>query len=459
MSLGGGMSPAGGTSFGGGPFAGSGPGAGQSGLWDRADSLLLGTSFEWSLAGSPQEAAGDEASLEGRPLRWSLWGRAGAVSFDGRPDAGNRYGGQLRTGYIGIDVDAGRWLAGVALARSWSDSDYSFGGGDADFERGRLETTLTAVLPYGRWKLSEKSEAWGVLGMGRGEAAHVAGDALDHRETSDLSMWMAAGGLRHELASRRGYDLALRADGGLARLETADGAQDVDGLDAGSWRARVGLEASRGWLVGENLLTPFLELAGRYDGGDAASGAGLELAGGARYGAARFQLEARGRVLALHSDSGYREKGVSLTAVMNPREDGSGLSLAFGPRWGAMTGGAETLWRDHMPRPRTAGRAPAAGVDAALGYGLPMLPRLGGVLTPFAEARFSGGARQYRLGGRFAIAPTQLDAELAAERSESAFSPPNDRFGFLLRWSFGGRPGGPNFPRAPGTDPQAAGQR
>ena len=442
----------GGMSFGSGPFAAGGPGAGRAGLWDQADSLLLGTSFEWSLAGSPQEAAGDEASLEGRPLRWSLWGRAGVVSFDGRPDSGSRYGGELRTGYVGIDVDAGKWLAGVALARSWSDSDYSFGGGEADFERGRLETTLTAVLPYGRWKLSEKSEAWGVLGMGRGEAAHVAGDARDRRETSDLSMWMAAGGLRHELASRRGYDLALRADGGLARLETADGAQDVDGLDAGSWRARVGLEASRGWLVGENLLTPFVELAGRYDGGDAASGAGLELAGGARYGAARFQLEARGRVLALHSDSGYREKGLSLTAVMNPREDGSGLSLAFGPRWGAMTGGAETLWQDHMPRPRTGGHAPEAGMDAALGYGLPLLPRLGGVLTPFAEARFAGGVRQYRLGGRFAIAPIRLDAELAAERSESASRPPNDRFGFLLRWSFGGRPRGQGLPEAPGTD-------
>ena len=379
-------------------------------------------------------------------------------------DEGSRYGGELRTGYVGIDVDAGKWLAGVALARSWSDSDYSFGGGEADFERGRLETTLTAVLPYGRWKLSEKSEAWGVLGMGRGEAAHVAGDALDQRETSDLSMWMAAGGLRHELASRRGYDLALRADGGLARLETADGAQDVDGLDAGSWRARVGLEASRGFQVGENLLTPFLELAARYDGGDAASGAGLELAGGARYGDARFQLEARGRMLALHSDSGYREKGVSLTAQMNPREDGSGLSLALGPRWGATAGGADTLWRDHMPRPRTGRRAPEAGMDAALGYGTPDAARPG--RGPHALRRGEVLRRRQTVpgsGARFAIAPIRLVAELAADRSESAFNSPNDRFGFLLRWSLGGRPeerglpGAPKAPGTPGTDSQTAG--
>ncbi|MYD86928.1 MAG: autotransporter outer membrane beta-barrel domain-containing protein [Acidobacteria bacterium] len=310
------------------------------------------------------------------------------------------------------------------MSRGSSESDYSFGGGDADFERGRLDTSLTTLHPYARWRLSGGDEVWTVLGLGWGDATHTTGDAADLSESSDLSMWMAAGGLRKALAAFRGFDLALRADAGLAELKTDGGSRAVDGLSAGSWRMRAGVEASRSWQVaGGGVLTPFTELAGRYDGGDGASGMGIEVAGGARYGNARFQVEARGRMLALHNESGYEESGVSVSARMAPRETGEGLSMEFGPRWGAPVGGAETLWQEQLPQHQRGAFGPAGGpgahgVDAALGYGF-LVPGVNGLLTPFAEAAFAGQGRRYRLGTRFLVAPLELQLELAAEQVEA----------------------------------------
>ncbi len=336
-------------------------------------------------------------------------------------------------GYIGADVRAGRWLAGLAISRGSSDSDYSFGG--ADYQRGRLETSLTTVHPYGRWKLSGGDEVWAMLGLGSGEATHTTGDAADRPERSDLSMWMAAGGLRKALAAFRGIDLSLRADGAVAELETDGGSQAVDGLSAGSWRMRVGVEASRNWAVGEGkLLTPFVELGGRYDGGDGATGGGLEVAGGARYGDSRFQLEARGRMLALHASSGYKESGIALTARMTPKEGGEGLSLEIGPRWGAPVNGGQTFWREDMPGQQGIAFA-EDGMDAVAGYGF-LVPGMYAVLTPFAEARVAGSGGQYRLGVRFSIAPIDLHLELAGEerRLGTADAPPER--GILLNARF-----------------------
>ena len=72
------------------------------------------------------------------------------------------------------------------------------------------------------------------------------------------------------------------------------------------------------------MLAPFVEVAGRRDGGDGLAGTGLEIADGVRYAASRLQIEARGRLLTLHTEAGVQERGLSLTARRNPEPDGSG---------------------------------------------------------------------------------------------------------------------------------------
>ncbi|MYJ74549.1 MAG: hypothetical protein F4089_05355, partial [Gammaproteobacteria bacterium] len=415
------------------PFARDGARFAGNASWGAP---LYGSAFEWS-PGMRQAASGTSAPQGGR--RWTVWGRGDVQSFNGGPQPGAGYDGELRSAYLGIDAQGDNLLAGVALSRSTSDSEYHFGGGEADYERGRLETTLTAAYPYARLRLSEHTEGWAMLGVGQGEASHARDHAPESRETSDLVLRMAAAGLRHAVTHASGLGLAARADAGTTRLATDDGDQVVDGLSADTWRVRLGLEASLRFGLGDRsrALAPFLETALRADGGDGAAGTGIEFAGGLRYRAPRAEVELRGRTLRLNDADfaeDHEESGLSLNMTVRPRDSGRGVSLTLGPYWGAPTRSTGVLWQDAMPR--TFGPTPAqtqAGFNARLGYGL-FAPRIGGLLTPFVETgrtnrgeqRLAAGARWHRTGtdsDRFV-----LDGGVAAEYTVySALAPPDWR--------------------------------
>ena len=105
---------------------------------------------------------------------------------------------------------------------------------------------LTALYPYARWTFPDGLELRGVLGAGTGETRHWPGGGAA-REKSGLRMYMASLGARRALPAAAGIDLAARGDASLSRLETGAGPDHIDGLSADTWRARLGLEASRGW--------------------------------------------------------------------------------------------------------------------------------------------------------------------------------------------------------------------
>ena len=385
----------------------------------EAGEFLYASAFSLTL-GAP------EGSGAPSPPLWSVWGRGDFGSFAGRPEPGTRYEGELRTGWLGIDARAGPWVAGLAVSRGTGEADYGFEDGGVPV-RGRSETTLTALHPYGRWTLPGGLELSGVLGAGRGEARH----RLDGNEpeTSGLSMRMGSVGLRHELPRLAEVRLAARADASLVRMETGDGPDHADGLTADSWRARLGLEASRHIaLDGETAFTPFAEAAGRRDGGDGLTGSGLELAGGLRYTAPRLHLEARGRRLAAHSEEGAEESGVSVTARVGAGAHGRGLSLSLAPRWGAGTGeplgGTSALWREELPKGAPGAGAPETGaLDLRVGYGF---GHFGGRFTGTPNLGFGtsdGGARDYRLGWRLTPAVrgyAGFEVNVDATRREAA---------------------------------------
>ena len=306
-----------------------------------ADALMRATAFSWTLG-----AAEEDKGLDPFALRWAVWGRGDFGSFEGRPDGISSYRGETRTGWLGVDAREaprgssggsgrpGRWVAGLALSRGTSKTDYTL-----EDETGRIETDLTALWPYGRWTFANGLELRGMLGAGRGEARHTADDG-ETREKSRLRMWTGSAGLRRPLPPLAGIDLAARGDVSLARMQTAKGNGDeeqaVDGILADAWRLRGGVEASRLIAFDDgSTLTPFVETAARRDGGDGVTGTGIEVAGGVRVAAERFQIEARGRWLAAHSEKGAEERGVSVTARAGPGAQGRGLSVALSPRWGA----------------------------------------------------------------------------------------------------------------------------
>ncbi len=179
-------------------------------------------------------------------------------------------------------------------------------------------------------------------------------------------------------------------------------------------------------------LEPFLESAVRRDGGDGLTGNGVEHLAGLRFTSSRLQIEARGRLLAVHTVDGAKEEGVSLTARLSPRQDGAGLSMSLSPQWGAPTGAADALWQERMPR-LPGSQVGSRTVAADVGYGV-LLVR--GVLTPFAAARVAGYGRRVRLGTRFAASQADLGFELSGERREAVAAEAAHAVRFDLRYGF-----------------------
>ena len=350
--------------------------------------------------------------------RWTMWGAGDLQSFDGEVGSGSSYAGQPLNSWLGVDVSAGRLLAGVAVSRSTGEMEYAFRdpGASASGD-GRLETRLLQAHPYLRWTAG-RTRVWGQGGVGRG-TAKLSRSVTGATEEGSLRLLVGLAGVRRELGTAGGTALALRADLGGARLQAEGGTGVLDDLSATVYRSRLGLELSR--RVG--MATPFFEFGGRYDGGSGATGAGLELAGGVRVADARSRIgvEAQGRVLALHSAAGYRESGVSLTARFTPSGGERGLGLEVQPVWGAPAHGAQALWADHelgALRPESGGGA----MVARMRYGF-------GLLSPFTEVTWSEAlSRMLRAGVRVGRFGEAVEIELAGSRQATEGGGPSYRF-------------------------------
>ena len=324
--------------------------------------------------------------------------------FFDRDSVNERYDGDLVAGYLGVDVWLNeRWLIGVAASRMGVKADYGLESGS-----GELDLTMTGIHPYVRYAPDERSELWVILGAGTGGIGNRR-EGVAARESSDVKMYMGAAGGRLALApgALGGIDVAFLSDVGFGALESdaGTGLEAVDNLGVETWRARIGVEGSYTLALADSkTLTPFLEVSGRYDGGGGDGDTGVEVAGGLSYADPKsgFGVEARANMLALYSQSDYREHGASLTASLTPKRGGEGLSLAVTPRVGRQARGADVLWRDD-PFAVVNGSTDAAemSLDARVGYGV-SVPALKGMLTPFGEVRlWDGDGRRMRAGVRF----------------------------------------------------------
>ena len=386
------------------------------------DYLLRTSSFAY--------APGDHGSTGG--IRWTVWGAGDLRNFQGEPDTGASYDGNLRTAYLGFDVAASRnWTAGIALSHATGQSDY-----DVTVASGSLESRLASVLPYVRWICGTGlSEAWSIVGLGAGEVE--VEDA-----TSDLSMRMAMVGMRTRLAGAGGVGLDVVGDAGLVRLSTS-GSESASLSDIASdvRRVRIGLEGSRSTkLAGGTTITPYGQLAGRYDGGAGQTGQGLEVSGGLRLSGGRLGINAQGRFLAVHTVDGYSENGISLVASLSPGAGGTGLSVSVAPRIGAGTGDTGMMWRERpLEGASVSGRRKARALRAEVGYGL-AYPSMGVLMTPFGEMYIPGDdRRQMRLGAR--LTPSGADSggaslELSGARIDRHGGASDHRIGLLARRSF-----------------------
>ena len=300
---------------------------------------------------------------------------------------------------FGADYARGPVVAGLSLSNSRGLGEYAGVAG------GQVASSVTGLYPWLGYKMTERVTVWGVAGYGTGGLLLTpdSGQALE----SGLSMAMAAAGTRGELVAggASGFELAFKADAlwvGTA-IDGVDGpAGRLKATDAAITRFRTGLESSRGYtLAGRLSLTPSVEVGLRHDGGDAETGAGMDVGAGLVVSDAGTGLavDVRVRTLLVHQDEDFSERGVAVSLSYNPTPSTPlGFLARVAPSWGGQAmSGAEALWgRETMAGMAHLGVAQGNSLDAEVGYGLPMGTRFMG--TPKLGLRTSEYGQDYRLG-------------------------------------------------------------
>ena len=381
--------------------------------------LLASSSFH--LAAAPAGAHIDDGG------RWSLWGRGAWSQFEGTEDD-LKLDGKVLTATAGADYEQDRLLAGLAVS-------YSSGSGTYDQpsmeESGKLGTTLLGVHPYVRLTLHQRLAVWGLFGYavhGTLTLDREGADAIDTGTGLVMGAFGARGTLV-EAAHSGGFELAARTDGLLLRAHS-DEAEGLAASAAEVQRLRLLLNASYvGVRLGGGVLTPALEVGGRYDGGDAETGAGLVVGGSLAYTVPAWglSLAGSGRGLLVHEHDGFREWSAGGSLRLDPGTPGRGLALSVQPSWGTATAATgEHLWSlpDASAQAANAGSSPDARLAAELSYGTDAFGG-GGVLTPYAGLALAGnGERTWSLGSRLRVDPG-LSLSLLATRAEPAGTAPN----------------------------------
>ena len=375
--------------MGGVPPLGAGPAGGPHG----------GGFLQMGLGGGDLLTGSDFAmNRESRGGILSFWSRGAQSRFSGREGALS-LGGDVRTTMFGADYAKGPVVAGLSLSNSRGLGEYAGAAG------GQVASSVTGLYPWLGYKMTERVTVWGVAGYGTGGLLLTpdGGQALE----SGLSMAMAAAGTRGELVAggASGFELAFKADAlwvGTA-IDGVDGpAGRLKATDAAVTRFRTGLEGSRAYaLAGRLSLTPSLEVGLRHDGGDAETGAGMDVGAGMVLSDAGTGLavDVRVRTLLVHQDEDFSERGVSLSLSYNPTPSTPlGFVARVAPSWGGQAmSGAEALWgRETMAGMAQGGVAQGNRLDGEVGYGLPVGRRFVG--TPRIGFSTSEYGQDYRVG-------------------------------------------------------------
>ena len=371
----------------------------------------------------------------------SVWSRSSRSYFSGMEDALS-LNGDVRTTMLGADYRRGPLTVGLSVGRTLGLGGY--GGQSA----GQMTTSMTGFYPWLGYQVNDRVSVWGVTGYGTG-ALSLTPDGQTALETG-MSMAMTAAGTRGELVGSRatgGFALAFKADELWvgAATELLDGAAGrLNASEAGVTRVRTALEGSRGFTVGGRVsLTPSVEVGLREDGGDAETGAGMDVGGGLVFTdtGTGLSLDVRVRTLVVHQAEGFTDRGMSLSFGWDPTPSSPlGLTARVAPSWGGQaTGGSEALWRSQMAYGAGAHRMYGAGgqVNAEVGYGLPLGARFVG--TPRVGLTTSQHGRDYRVGYTLGVLDQggmQLELGVDAQRRESPMAGGADN-GVLARAGIG----------------------
>ncbi|MBF2755246.1 MAG: autotransporter outer membrane beta-barrel domain-containing protein, partial [Gammaproteobacteria bacterium AqS3] len=384
------------------------------------------SSFSYALGPNTQGGSG-----------WSVWGRFDTRDFSGSTAGNAEFDGSQSGFWLGLDTNTNERISfGLALGSAGADSAYMLGSAS-----GSLDTTMTTALPYLEFKSEDGSTARVILGLGSGEVTLV--QAGQSEISADVSMELMAISGSWPLARRGSSTLSWTSDLGISSLQPDTGPEPnaLDGLDVTSTRFRGGMELEHDGLGSTWKTAPRFGLSLRYDGGDGATGTGIELSAGLqmRSSEERYSLDISLRTLGLHSAEDLSDTSASVEFRLNSQPSGEGMSFALGPYWGAAED--DLLDRDEAFRLDQADishrrqRQQQRGVAAKLAYGI---RGLGGMLEPYSEYDFTSGeygSLRQVAGVRFSRFDT-LELRLFSERQVSGQGPVRSRLRVELQRLF-----------------------
>ena len=337
----------------------------------------------------------------GKPSPWALWGQGNASGFSGSED-NISLNGRVFSAFLGVDHHLkNNMTLGLALSHSAGEIDYNAPDGDA----GTIDLTLNSLIPYAHYAAHTGLDIWGMGSAGWGKA-----DVKDqfHEVQTDISMMMGALGMQNPVAQMGDIALSVKGDAFILGIGS-DAREKLTLTKADVQRVRFALQGETDHAMSEtSLLTPRLELGGRWDGGSADTGVGAEIGGGLAYlhTPSGWGLEARGRYLFAHQDADFEDWGTSLNLRFDPGSRSRGLWLTVVPQWGQPNSQANALWDNAQMLNMAMGNS-GSGIglqphhlDMEIGYGLPIKT---GLFTSYSGMSKSMGAMHYRLGSRLEI--------------------------------------------------------
>ncbi len=331
---------------------------------------------------------------------WSIWGQGAFTRMNGR-DGALSLRSDVSTMLVGADyVWSQGWMAGLLAAHSWDQGTY-----DTPTESAPASSRFTGFYPYVSFQTGAGSQAWMLLGLGRGDTElKTIESGIDATLVAALVALGLTGTLTGSTTLRLGYEVD-------AFWAIADGEY---GSDLGVRRIRAGVEGSLRLGSG---MEPYIEAALRQDGGDAETGMGMELGGGVRWLRSRLHAEFRGRTLVLHTDEGVQEWGV-MGSIEYGNPGGLGPSMRVQPLWGNVYGG--NLWRE-APLHSMSLASSNQRVEMELGYGTPIRKSLGQSIVGMT---IDPNMRAYRVGYNLRLSQGfQFSVATTARTTEANWTP------------------------------------
>ena len=374
----------------------------------------------------------------------TLWGQGDYRNLSSSDARGLEWDGDLVTGQVGADALLQPDLR-AGLAVSWSEGDFDYTDRtDGDPFSGDYTSRMMSVHPYLTWWSPAGLDVWATGGYGQGEIEIKDEEAGTH--TSDTTLRLASVGasgllpIGDALIAGGTTTLRVKAQASVAQMKVEGNGSLLEEQTIEAQRLRLALEGSHErTLASGGSLTPSFEVGLRHDGGDGATGTGLELGGGLRYVAPALGLtvEGRGRVLAAYEED-YEEWGASGLIRLDPGLDRQGLSFSLVPSYGQTASGVQRLWDQGLTQGSTQGpsatQAPTGRLEAEVGYGLVAFAGQG-LVTPYSAVILGGGTQQYRVGSRLELGPA-LRLSLEGTRQVTTVGQADQGIRLQVDWQF-----------------------